>query len=82
MIGERSRGDILDNEIFGNVDGVVLREGACPYLERNIIRDSTRRGVMVCAKGQGMVVDNTISNSGRVNVEVRRWVEPACGLGC
>ena len=68
--GERSRGDIQDNEIYENVDGIVLRDGACPYLEKNTVRDQTRRGVIICARGQGMLVNNTISGSMRVNVEV------------
>ena len=30
VAGERARGDIVDNEIYENKDGVVLRQGACP----------------------------------------------------
>ena len=50
---------------------IVLREGACPHIERNTIRDQKRRGVVVCARGQGYLVDNTISGSRHFNVEVR-----------
>lgn len=71
VAGERSRGDIVGNEVFENKDGVVLRDGACPHLERNIIRDCTRRGVVVCARGQGMLVNNDIHGSAQCNVEVR-----------
>jgi len=71
VAGEKAQGTITDNEIYENKDGIVLREGACPHIERNTIRDQLRRGVVVCARGQGFLVDNTISGSKTFNVEVR-----------
>ena len=71
VAGAKAQGTITNNEIYENKDGVVLREGACPHIESNVIRDQTRRGVVVCARGQGMLLDNTISGSGTYNVEVR-----------
>ena len=71
VAGKKAQGTITDNEIYGNKDGIVLREGACPHIERNHIHDQRRRGVMVCARGQGMLLDNVIANSGHYNIEVR-----------
>ena len=71
IAGKKAQGTITDNEIYGNKDGIVLREGACPHIERNHIHDQRRRGVMVCARGQGMLLDNVIANSGHYNIEVR-----------
>ena len=71
VAGDKAQGTITDNEIYENKDGIVLREGAMPHVERNSIHHQTRRGVIVCAKGQGMFVENEISHSGTYNVEVR-----------
>ena len=71
VAGSKAQGTITDNEIYENKDGIVLREGACPEIQRNTIRDQTRRGVVVCARGQGVLLDNTISGSGTYNLEVR-----------
>ena len=60
------------DRIFSAKDGVVLRDGACPSFFGNRIRDQTKRGIVVCAKGQGMLLENDISNSGEYNVEVRQ----------
>jgi parallel beta-helix repeat protein len=77
VAGVKAQGTITDNEMYENKDGIVLREGACPHIERNIIRDQKRRGVVVCARGQGFLIENTISGSGWYNVEVTRRAE-AC----
>ena len=71
VAGTKAQGTITDNEIYENKDGIVLREGACPHIERNDIHDQKRRGVVVCARGQGMLVDNRIAGSGWYNIEVR-----------
>ena len=71
VAGVKAQGTITDNQIYENKDGVVLREGACPHVERNHIHDQTRRGVVVCARGQGMLLDNDICHSGSYNIEVR-----------
>ena len=71
VAGSKAQGTITDNEIYENKDGIVLREGACPEIQRNIMRDQSRRGVIVCARGQGVLLENTISHSGTYNVEVR-----------
>ena len=54
---------------------MVLREGGCPTLERNTITGQTRRGLLVCARGQGTVTDNEISDNLDANVEVRGELE-------
>ena len=77
MSGARSKGMFVENIFEANMDGVVLREGACPTLERNQIREQTRRGVLVCARGQGMIVDNDIAGSVDANVEVRGELQRA-----
>jgi len=71
VAGTKAQGTIIDNEMYENKDGIVLREGAAPHIERNHIHHQKRRGVIVCAKGQGMLVDNDITHSGTYNVEVR-----------
>jgi len=71
VAGTKAQGTITDNEIYENRDGIVLREGAYPHVERNDIHDQKRRGVVVCARGQGMLVDNRIAGSGWYNIEVR-----------
>lgn len=71
LSGIRARGMFTENTLEANMDGVVLREGACPTLERNVIRGQTRKGVLVCARGQGVIVDNDISDAADANVEVR-----------
>ena len=53
----------------------MLREGGCPTLERNTITGQTRRGLLVCARGQGTVTDNEISDNLDANVEVRGELE-------
>lgn len=73
--GVRARGLFVENVIEGNLDGVVLREGSCPTLERNTITGQTRRGLLVCARGQGTVTDNEISDNLDANVEVRGELE-------
>ena len=73
--GVRARGFFIENVIEGNLDGVVLREGSCPTLERNTITGQTRRGLLVCARGQGTVTDNEISDNLDANVEVRGELE-------
>ena len=62
----------INNEIYGNRDGIVLREGAQPTIEGNRIHDQRQRGIVVCARGQGSIVGNEIRDSGTYNV----WV---CG---
>ena len=69
------QGLFVENVIEGNLDGVVLREGGCPTLERNTITGQTRRGLLVCARGQGTVTDNEISDNLDANVEVRGELE-------
>ena len=71
VAGHKAQGTITGNEIYENKDGVVMREGACPHLERNHIHDQSRRGIVVLAKGQGMLLDNDICNSGTYNIEVK-----------
>jgi len=65
--------------VQGNLDGVVLRAGACPTLERNTITNQARRGVLVIERGQGTVSDNEIAGSADANVEVRGELEREVG---
>eukprot|EP00967_Tisochrysis_lutea_P053875 scaffold67160_cov28-Tisochrysis_lutea.AAC.2 len=39
--------------------------------QQHRIRDHSRRGVLVCARGQGTFIENTISDSAWSNIEVR-----------
>ena len=51
------------------------RQLGCPTLERNTITGQARRGLLVCARGQGTVTDNEISDNLDANVEVRGELE-------
>ena len=44
VAGAESRGKISENEIYQNRDGVVVREGGAPSIERNRIHDQTVHG--------------------------------------
>jgi len=71
VMGDNSKGRVHNNEIYRNRDGVVIREGGAPIIDKNTIYEQTRRGVLVCEKGQGSVVENTIRDNLGNNVEVR-----------
>ena len=57
---------MTNNDVYENKDGVVIREGGAPSLDHNRIRDQTRRGVLVCAGGQGAIIENEVSGSASV----------------
>ena len=69
--GAEARGRMTNNDVYENKDGVVIREGGAPSLDHNRIRDQTRRGVLVCAGGQGAIIENEVSGSASVKIKRR-----------
>jgi F-box protein 11 len=87
---ENGQGVLEDNEIFGNIVGVMITTGGNPTLRRNRIYDSKgESGVYVYENGQGVLEDNEIFGNAYAGVEIsdggnpllRRNRQSLCGAG-
>jgi F-box protein 11 len=68
---ENGQGVLEDNEIFGNIVGVMITTGGNPTLRRNRIYDSKgESGVYVYENGQGVLEDNEIFGNAYAGVEI------------
>ena len=68
---ENGQGVLEDNEIFGNIVGVMITTGGNPTLRRNRIYDSKGEcGVYVYENGQGVLEDNEIFGNAYAGVEI------------
>jgi len=68
---ESGQGALEDNEIFGNIVGVMITTGGNPTLRRNRIYDSKgESGVYVYENGQGVLEDNEIFGNAYAGVEI------------